>query len=140
MGRTRKIADDAIIDAAEPGVLRGGTISPSIDAVTHDASIGEPRVVYNRRRKNTLLELAFVLQVAEEIERKSTFIEAVNVALFPELFDRVSGTFVGPKSGRDLAPTMLASAPTKTGSSEKSERMLKATLERSRGEPSRTLR
>lgn len=98
VGRTRKIADDAIIDAAE----RGGTIGLSIDAVKHEANIGKAHAVYNHRRKNTLLDMALVLQIAAEIERKPTFIEAATLLSFQNCSTASAAPSLRVKSGREF--------------------------------------
>lgn len=90
MGRTRKISEDDILDAAERVVVRLGAVGLSIDAVAQEAGVSKARVVYDHKSKGALLEALVDRKVKADLAHIEACVEAAVDTPHPELFGRIA--------------------------------------------------
>lgn len=92
MGRTRKITEDDILDAAERVVVRQGAAGLSIDAVAQEAGTSKATVVYDHKSKSALLAALVERRVKADMADVAAGVEAAADTPHPELFGRISAT------------------------------------------------
>lgn len=96
MARSRKIAEDDVLDAAERVVVRQGAAGLSIDAVAREAGISKARVVYTHKSKSALLEALIDRRVRIEKQRTREAVENSRDTPHPELFGRIAAAAQTP--------------------------------------------
>lgn len=96
MGRTRKIMQDDILDAAERVIVRLGAAGLSIDAVAQEAGVSKSSVVYDHKSKNALMEALIDRLVANEMKRNAISVQEHAATPHPELFGRIAAASPAP--------------------------------------------
>jgi len=90
MGRTRKISEDDILDAAVRVVSKLGAAGLSIDAVAQEAGVSKARVVYDHKSKSALLEALVDRKVKADMAYVEDCVKGAANSPHPELFGRIA--------------------------------------------------
>ncbi|MBO9126783.1 MULTISPECIES: TetR/AcrR family transcriptional regulator [unclassified Rhizobium] len=114
MGRTRKISEDDILDAAERVVVRLGAAGLSIDAVAQEAGVSKARVVYDHKSKSGLLEALVDRKFKADIAHVEECVQAAKDTPHPELFGRIASA-ESTIDDTDRAVAMAVSASMASG-------------------------
>jgi len=114
MGRTRKISEDDILDAAERVVVRLGATGLSIDAVAQEAGVSKARVVYDHKSKSGLLEALVHRKFEADLAHINDCVRASQDTPHPELFGRISSAEITVDE-TDRAVAMALSASMASG-------------------------
>jgi AcrR family transcriptional regulator len=114
MGRTRKITEDDILDAAERVVVRLGAVGLSIDAVAQEAGVSKARVVYDHKSKSGLLEALVDRKFKADVAHVEECVQAAGDTPHPELFGRIASA-ESTLDDTDRAVAMAVSASMASG-------------------------